>query len=165
MSDDFAEANRLWFEEGASGRALALYERAAEAAPDDPVVHFQLARALWALGQLERAAAELAVAEANADRLSPLGRTLLERARAKLAMPPPDAPVPTDQLDVDVLERLGLPPERWLDIAFAARRRDMFGLAAHAFARGMTVQMLEDDDEHEMREAAHLARDALAVMW
>ena len=41
-----------------------------------------------------------------------------------------------------------------LDIAFAARRRDMFGLAAHAFARGMTVQMLEDDDEHEMREAA-----------
>ena len=164
MSDDFAEANRLWFEEGASGRALALYERAAEAAPDDPVVHFQLARALWALGQLERAAAELAVAEANADRLSPLGRTLLERARAKLAMPPPDAPVPTDQLDVDVLERLGLPPEHWLDIAFAARRRDMFGLAAHAFARGMTVQMLEDDDEHEMREAAHLARDALAVM-
>src|SRR5712691_2094195 len=162
----FDEANRLWFGEGATARALARYDAAARAAPDDPVIAFQLARALWALGRTDEAASALAVAETNADRLTSLGRTLLGRARAQLAAPPRDTlPVDAASLDVDVLERLDLPAERWLDVAFAARQREMYGLAAHAFARGSSFHVTElDEEEHAMRKEASSALNMLEVM-
>jgi Tetratricopeptide repeat len=163
----FDEANRLWFGEGASARALALYEQAAQAAPDDPVVAFQLARACWGLGHQNRAAAALAVAMEQADALSSLGRSILIRTRPRLAAPPPELPgLPSESLDVDVLEPLDLAPERWLDVAGAAELREMYGLAAHAVARGSTFVSLElEEDEHRLRNEASAAIDMLSAMF
>ncbi len=162
----FDEANRLWFADGAAAEALARYEAAARAAPDDPVIQFQLARALWALERREEAAAALAAADAHADLLSPLGREVFARRRPRiLASPPTPPPVDASSLDIDSLERLDLPPERWLEIAFSARDREMYGLAAHAFARGSIIQLTElEEEEHEMRKQAGAALDMLEAM-
>lgn len=162
----FDEANRLWFGVGASGRALAQYEVAAHAAPNDPVIAFQLARARWALGRQDEVAPALAAAETHADALSPRGRTLLVQTRLRLASPPREVPgMDSASLDAEVLEERGLPPDRWLDVAQAAREREMYGLAAHATARVSSFIDPElEREEHELRQEGRAAVSLLEAM-
>jgi hypothetical protein len=162
----FDEANRLWFGVGASGRALAQYEVAAHAAPNDPVIAFQLARARWALGRQEEVAPALAAAEAHAEALSSTGRSVLVQARPRLASPPSEVPgIDSGSLDAEVLEQRGLPADRWLDVAQAARERELYGLAAHATARVSSFIDPElEREEHELRQAGRAAVSLLEAM-
>jgi hypothetical protein len=162
----FDEANRLWFGVGASGRALAQYEVAAHGAPDDAVIAFQLARARWALGRQHEVAPALAAAETNADALSPTGRSVLAQARPRLASPPAEVSgIDSASLDAEVLEQRELPAGRWLDVARAARERDMYGLAAHATARASSFIDPElEREEHELRQEGRAAVSLLEAM-
>ena len=162
----FDEANRLWYRDGASSQALDAYRAAARERPDDPVIAFQLGRALWALGRPDEAARALATAEAHSDRLSEFGRSVLELNQKRLSEAPPssDAADPA-RLDTDALEPLGLAPDQWRDIARAAEQRGMYGLAAHALARGSTFVSLElERDEHDMRSRASSEVQVLEAM-
>jgi len=144
MSDAFREANRLWFREGRTARALARYTEAAEAAPADPVVAFQLARVLWAVDRFAEARAALAVAQAHRDGLSDLGRLALDQWRRLSAHDPerhfPDLPTP--RLDRD---HLGDDGTDWRRVADAADARGMVGLAAYALERWEGVPIDAED--------------------
>ncbi len=154
----FAQANDLWFENGATGRALALYRELADDDPRDPVARYQLSRALWALGAFEEARAHAEAAHAHRERLSDAGRETLDGWRARIAAPP--APwrysgIGPELLDSDVLERKDASPGEWQAVGLAAAERDLHGLAAEALGRGITWP-----DHEQMREVEHERLDA-----
>ena len=144
MSTAFREANRLWFREGRTAAALARYVEAAEAAPTDPAVAFQLARVLWAVDRFPEARAALAVAHAHRDGLSDLGRLALDQWRRLSAHDPerhfPDLPV--ERLDRDLV---GDRDPDWRRVADAADERGMAGLAAYALERWDGVPLDAED--------------------
>ena len=144
MTGPFQEANRLWFREGRTARALDRYGAAAAVAPMDPVVAFQLARVLWAVDRYAEAREALARAHAHRDGLSNLGRVALDQWQRLSAHDPerhhPD--LPPDQLDRD---RLGDYAGDWRRVAEAADERGMGGLAAYALERWGGVPLDAED--------------------
>jgi len=165
----FAEANELWFQQGFTIQALARYQAAGKSDPTDPVVHYQLARALWAFSRFEEARAALVHAQAHSERLSPRGKELLTQEIDRLSHPLPfrsPSPVTEAELDVEHLQQKELSPSQWLDIAYAAREREMFGLAAYAFGHSSGSFRVHDleEEEREMRGLAASALNRLYVM-
>jgi hypothetical protein len=162
----FDDANRLWFEDGATARALDLYRAAAAADPSDPTIAFQLARVLWSLSRADEARSLLDVVAANVAHDDEWSRRLLGELAAKLSNTPPPGVFKPSELDLDVLERRGLAPEDWRDVADAARKHAMFGLAAQALGRGSaSFHVIElDEDQREMERAADSERNDLAIL-
>jgi tetratricopeptide (TPR) repeat protein len=161
----FKRANVLWFREGRTARALDAYEAALRAAPDDPVVAFQFARALWSVGRFDRARVLLERAGSLQDRLSSTGRRVLEGWLMDVAGPPPEYPYPqldANMLDRDRLDAGPLPEGGWRMVAAAAAARSMFGLAAYAIDRWGGVPF----DADEAKEIGHIltSRDAEEAM-
>jgi tetratricopeptide (TPR) repeat protein len=160
----FDTANRLWFADGRARAALDEYIASAEAAPTDPVVLFQLARALRAFGHEDEARDALRRAMENAHRLNERGVELLE---AEMQRPPGgyrfSCPVPLDELDSDRLEQRDLSDRAWLEIGSAAEERGMFGLAAVAYSHAGGLRELYDD-ANEMRNRAASELNRLQVM-
>ena len=156
----FAEANELWFKQGFTLRALARYQAAARRDPTDPVVHYQLARTLWAFSRFEEARAALVQAQAHNERLSPRGQELLTQAMDELSNPLPNrssSPVTEAELDVECLQQEERSPSQWLDIAYTARERELFGVAAYAFGHSsgsFRVHELEEEERAMRRLAA-----------
>jgi hypothetical protein len=165
----FVRANTLWFSEGVTHQALALYQEAATRDPTDAVTYYQLARALWALEQYERARVALTQAERHRDRLSERGQALLTAEIQHQSSPPSwrfALPIPVSELDVAHLEAKDSASIPWLDIASVAKERQMYGLAAHALRRsggGVHVREL-DEDAREIEQAAGSALNCLYVM-
>ncbi|HEX2093050.1 MAG TPA: tetratricopeptide repeat protein [Longimicrobiaceae bacterium] len=166
----FREANRLWFHEGRTGRALAAYEAALRAEPTDPVVAFQLARVLSALDRFDEARLLLERAWQHRGALSEAGERALERWRARLRGPPPPRyfpELPPALLDRDRLEADPLRAPDWLTVADAAAARGMYGLAAYAMERRGGVPIDAEDakdiDRIETRRATEEAM--LAQMY
>lgn len=130
----FERANRLWFHEGRTRRAVAAYETARKADPADPLVAFQLARVLWSIDRFDDARALLERAHAHRNRLTRVGREVVAEWREDASHPPPRRGypgLPPELLDRD---RLGSRPRvGWLRVADAASARRMWGLAHHAF--------------------------------
>lgn len=144
MTDAFSDANRLWFREGRTSRALVRYAEAAAASPTDPTVAFQLARALWAVDRFAEAQEALASAQVHRDGLSDLGRVALDQWR-RLSEHDPDRhhpDLPPDRLDRD---RLGDYTGDWRRVAAAADERGMGGLAAYALERWGGVPLDAED--------------------
>ena len=144
MTDPFREANRLWFRDGRTARALALYAEAAAASPTDPVVAFQLARALWAVDRFAEARDALARAQAHRNGLSDLGRVALDQWQ-RLSGHDPDRhhpDLPPDRLDRD---RLNDYAGDWRRVAEAADERGMGGLAVYALERWGGVPIDAED--------------------
>jgi hypothetical protein len=168
-ANSFQQANELWFVQGRTKRALHYYELAAQTQPTDPVVLFQLARVLESLSLPAEARSFLASAEAHLDRLSSFGIKALRLEIAKLGrplvyqMPIPDIAA---SLDIDELEKLDLSHDIWLQLAFAAREREMFALSAIAFDRSIgQIRVLElEEDERDMWREARNAWNALSAM-
>ncbi|GGR84743.1 hypothetical protein Snoj_42920 [Streptomyces nojiriensis] len=160
--ETFERANTLWFVEGRSARAVDLYRSAARQAPRELVVRFQLARALWAVGRGGEAEAELDVVEAGRNRLSELGRSMLDEFVAQLRNPRAPLAEPSEPLDADLLQEVRLPAEGWGALARAARSRRMPGVAAYASSRatgstGESTRDLEAGREAAIRELSYLA--------
>ena len=159
-------ANRLWYVEGRPLAALAQYQAAAKADPTDPVVQYQLARALWAFRRYAEARACLALARRHEDRLSTRGRELLAEEERRLAAPSAfrhDFPVPENEIDADRLAARDLSVDAWLAIGSAADERGMYGLAVAAYERaGGVRELYEDAAQMESRAMNELNR--LAVM-
>lgn len=135
MTRTFDTANRLWFQEGRTAKALAAYEQAFRETPDDPVVAFQLAQVLWSFDRLEEARAMLDRAYTNRDKLDPDSQLLLDVRRTGLQGQQPERSfreLSSGQLDRDHLETHPLPPGGWETVAAAAAARGMVGLAAYA---------------------------------
>lgn len=144
MTDAFREANRLWLTEGRTARALALYAEAAAASPTDPVVAFQLARALWAVDRFAEAKDALASAQAHRNKLSDLGQLALDQWQ-RLSAHDPDRhhlDLPADRLDRDRLHDFA---GDWRRVAEAADERGMGGLAVYALERGGGVPIDAED--------------------
>jgi hypothetical protein len=142
--DAFSEANRLWFREGRTARALELYKLAAAASPDRPEVAFQLARALWAVDRFDDARAALDRARVHRDRLTDIGRVALDQWWRLSEHDPerhfPD--LPPERLDRDRLEDYR---GDWRRIADAADERGMGGLVAYALQRWAGVPIDAED--------------------
>lgn len=158
-SKAFSDANRMWFREGRTARALAEYRRAAEAAPTDPVVAFQLARALWAVGRRDEARHWLERAADQQSRLSDLGRDMLEHWLDLTRRPAallPSSDLPDDELDRDRLEASDQ-PFSWRTVAEVAASRGMHGLACHALDRwdGVPIDGEDARDIERIRADAH----------
>jgi hypothetical protein len=145
-SSAFDTANRLWYRDGRTIRALAAYEEAARAAPSDPVIAFQLARALSAFDRRDEARTALERAESQRDRLSPFGQRAVDRLRDHLDRPldPPYPDLPPSSLDRDRIESSG-PPGGWLTVARAASAREMHGLAVYALDRSNAAPIDAED--------------------
>lgn len=163
--DGFARANQLWADEGRTAQALELYQQAQQQNSDDPVVAFQYARALWAVGRLAEAAAMLAVADAQRSRLSPSGAMLLDLWRDRVRRPPPPGPV--ELLDRDVLERQPDPDRDWRELAELAADREMPGLARWALQRwdGVPLDTEDMDDLARIQRAASHTERGLRDMY
>lgn len=160
MSRLFDSANRLWFEEGRTAKALAAYEAAFREAPDDPVVAFQLADVLSSFDRLAEARAMLDRVQANRDRLSPSAQLLLDVRRAGMRGQPEERPfpeLPPAKLDRDYFETHPLPPGGWETVASAAAVRGMYGLAAYALDQWKGVPV--DADEAKEFDRIHSRRD------
>jgi hypothetical protein len=157
-------ADRLWYLDGRAGPALALYRRAARAAPADPVAWFGLARALRAVGRADEARDALANARLHAGALSPVGREILAAEEARAAQEPAfRTELPDGALDVAALEFAGISGDGWLRIASAAEERGIYGLARWAYAHaGGGRDTLEQAGEMEWQ--ASLAMNDLALM-
>ena len=165
----FKEANDLWFLQGFTNQSLKAYQTAVSEDPTDPIVLYQLARALWALSRLDEAREKLAQAQHYTNRLSPLGIKLLAEEVHKLSNPPSFRfllPVAPYELDVEQIKVKVLSSNQWLDVANGAREREMFGVAAYAFSRvSRPFRIVElDEDEREMEHEAQKALNMLYVM-
>jgi hypothetical protein len=156
----FAEANRLWFEEGRTARALDAYAEAHRAAPTDPVVAFQYARALWAVDRFDEARAVLDKAITQRARLDAISQMLLDQWHGILRRPlpepslgvPPAAVLDRDRLDADP-SLVG----NWRRVAEAAHERGMDGLAVYALDRWGGVP-IDGEDARDLEDIAS-ARD------
>lgn len=138
MTDAFREANRLWFREGRTVRALTRFVEAAAESPADPVAAFQLGRALWAVDRFAEARDALASARAHRHGLSDLGRLALDQW-LRLSEHEPERHhlnLPPERLDRDRLESCadGCAHD-WRRVAEAADERGMGGLAVYALER------------------------------
>ena len=81
---EFQRANHLWYLEGFTQEAVALYRHLLQQSPNDAVLLFQLARSLWALDEKAGAAGLYRKAQASASTLGSFGRTMLERYADKV---------------------------------------------------------------------------------
>jgi hypothetical protein len=170
MSRDlFETANRLWFREGRTSKALAAYQQALETAPSDPVVAFQLARALSAFDRVTEARTIVERASAQRDRLSPFGQRALDRLRDRLAHPreTPFPDVPPASLDRDRLDAGALPIDDWRTIADAAAARGMHGLAVYAIDRwhGVPIDAEDARDLGTIQTTRDLEESVLPKMY
>ena len=166
----FKRANRLWFHEGRTAKALAAYGEALRAAPMDPVVAFQFARVLWSLDRFDEARFLLDQANAGRNQLSATGQRVLDRWRELLQGPPPERhypEIPAALLDRDRLGQAPLPPgSDWLTLVDAANEREMYGLAIYALDRwgGLPI---DADDAREIGQVytnCHLDEATLTQM-
>jgi hypothetical protein len=171
MSHDlFEAANRLWFHEGRTARALAAYREAVRAAPDDPVVAFQAARALWSFDRYHEARGLLEDAHRLREKLSPAGQRILDDWREELSGPSRQRPfpeIPASSLDRDRLDTGELPEGGWLEVADAAAARRIYGVAAYALDQweGVPIDAEDAKDIGKVYTDRHLDEAMLPGMY
>jgi hypothetical protein len=140
-SDAFEQANALWFWDGRSHAAAALYEAAARQAPTDAACQYQWRQVQWALGREPAVAAQ--------------GVTL-----------PLPAGLQPDDLDVERLSGLTLSTAQWGAVALAAAQRQIFGVALYAqdLAKGSHVDLDEEKASWALVKRAESELARLAAM-
>jgi hypothetical protein len=162
----FDEANKLWYKEGRTNQALEIYRKALKHDPTHAVILFQLARVLRAFGQIGQAREALALAEKHIDRLSALGKKMLDEEKQKLFGSSPirySLPVANSELDIERLEAKGLSTNQWFEIALTAEEREMFGVAANAYERS-SGSFIDFELGREQEKMKLRAENALALL-
>jgi hypothetical protein len=137
MSGSFSQANRLWFGEGRTARALRLYEAADRERPDDPAVLFQRGLALWGVDRFDEATALLLRARDRQETLAQPGRRTLEAwipQFTEVEAPRHYPEFAPEDLDADRF-RSAAPGGDWRLVADCAAERRMFGVADLALQR------------------------------
>ena len=84
-----------------------------------------------------------------------------------MAQPPSfqmSLPVLVSELDVEKLNRRDLSSDQWIDVAYAASERAMYGLAIHAFERSHGSFRVRELDE-EQRDAERQARASMNRLY
>lgn len=161
---EFDEANRLWFFKGRTFAALDLYRQLTKLNPEDPVILFQAARALWSFDYLDEARSAIDRAAALKAALSDDGYFLVEFWRKRFASPPGPRPdVPLGRLDMDQLDPAMLSASEWLVIADAAIQREIHGLAVIAVEHGKDA-LFELDIVDDVRRKLSINYGALSTM-
>jgi hypothetical protein len=137
VTRSFPQANRFWFDEGRTARALRLYGLAAREQPDDPAVLFQAGLALWGVDRFDEATRLLLRARDQQERLTPRGRTTLEAWLPQFVEDEARRHYP--ELDPAELDRDRFTDEPpggdWRLVAECAAERRMFGVADEALRR------------------------------
>ncbi len=161
---EFEEANQLWFYEGYTSQAVSKYKEALRLSGNDPVIAFQLASALWALGQAEEGLPYLRVMEQHAQALGAEGRRQLAVLKEQIA---PGVPEPAAQdrrgeyLDIEKLEQQKLSKGDWFRVALAAERQQLYGVALRAYElseRGfLDTDLLQDEEQVRFQVEQQLA--------
>src|SRR5262245_22768565 len=131
----FEHANRLWFEDGHTARALREYRALAASDATNPAYLLQLARAERALGHSEECRRLYDALAHLAPRLPEKAREAIERDKRRAqgrAVVPLPAPLTVADLDREQLEDRRWPPVTWRAISSAARSRGMIGVARFA---------------------------------
>jgi tetratricopeptide (TPR) repeat protein len=162
----FEQANRLWFFEGQTHQAVDLYQQALTIVPNDPVILFQWARALWSLEQLGDARAALQKAQAHSSELSPHGVEMLKNFEKTLQRGLAFGrrlPVRIEALDTSQLQHKTLSNDDWMAIADTAQERGMYGVALYAFEHGKG-SVVSFDEEREQGALIKAARSAVASL-
>lgn len=162
MTETFEAANRFWNMEGRTAAALDLYARASAESPDDPVVAFQHALALWATDRFDEAAGAVRRALGLADRLGEEAEDLVALAEPLARPTARNFPeLPATLLDRDRLSARGDDLD-WRAVADAASQRQMHGVATYALERWRGVPVdAEDARELDAIEAAGSAHESV----
>jgi hypothetical protein len=162
-SHSFTEANRFWFDEGRTARALRRYADAARERPKDPAVLLQYGLSLWGVDRFGEAKDELLKARQQQHMLTERGRLTLEAWLPQFIEDPAPRHYPEfapDQLDRDRLVQRG-PEADWRAVADAAAERRMFGVVRFALERWGGVPIDAQDarelDEINAERAAQLS--------
>jgi hypothetical protein len=154
----FDEANALWFHDGYVLKAIAKYQEALRHRSDDPVIVFQLASVLCAVGDSTQARPHLAVLETMRGRLGETGLYLLDRLlercqeQAGLAA---ERGIRAEDLDIEQLQGRGLSNREWLRLALLAEDLEAYGVAVRARALGAGGY----DDPEDLRDEEGLHVD------
>ncbi len=162
----FERANRLWFFRGSTGRALSLYRQALDKKPDDPVVWYQFACALGAMGQFDEARDALVQADRYGDHLSEFGQKKLREETAGMregVMLPGSPDVGNTDMDIEVLDKRPLSTRQWYRVALVARERGMLGLSSRALERS-TGEFVDADVLREVEEVRYEAELKVALL-
>lgn len=134
----FDEANLLWFFEGYIARAIELYQQAFRISGDDPVVAFQLASALLAVGQIDDARRYLTIAERQRQLFGEKGQSQLDILKREFDIRTPAATSEARsgrELDIERLEQQA-PATRdwnWYGVALTAESLGLYGVALRAY--------------------------------
>jgi hypothetical protein len=153
----FREANRLWYDEGRTRRAIDAYRALVDEDPDDPLALQQLSLVTWATDDFDAARRLAARADQNRHRLDARAAERLDWWLEDLALSTPhrDVPFGVDNLDMDVIERMDEDAVPWDDVAGAAQERRMLGLARIAADQALgTFADAEDFREVDAIERA-----------
>jgi hypothetical protein len=153
VSGSFSQANRLWFGEGRTARALRLYELAGRERPDDPAVLFQRGLALWGVDRFDAATALLLRARDRQETLTRTGQETLEAWIPQFTETEAPRHYPEfapEDLDAD---RFGAaaPGGDWRLVADCAAERRMFGVADLALLRWGRAP-IDGEDAREIDE-------------
>lgn len=167
---EFQRANHLWYLEGLTHEAVALYRHLLQQSPNDAVVLFQLARSLWALDDTAGATGLYRQAQVSPSALSSFGRTMLERYADKVIGPSSwryPSPLPIAMLDRKQLEAQRLEKSVWWAVENVATEREMMGVALYAQERGQADLATPEEahDRWDLIKAAERQISWLSAMY
>jgi hypothetical protein len=150
----FDKANQLWFHDGYTSKAIGKYMEALQLSGDDPVIAFQLASALLALGRREDALHYAAIADRRRQRLGDEGREELESLKCQCEADGPKRAKDGRQgqdFDIEKLKQQTLSKDDWFGIALSAQDMGIYGVAIRAYQfcdRGfLDLDLLRDEEE------------------
>ncbi|NJR62825.1 MAG: tetratricopeptide repeat protein [Cyanobacteria bacterium CRU_2_1] len=165
----FDDANYLWFYEGLTQQAIATYKEALTLDNQNPVVAYQLAKALYSIGEREEALNYLNIAEQHRDRLSEQGQQYLDEFKEQYmadALGQVEHSFPASQFDIAQLEQKRLTRREWFRIALEAYELELYGVALRAYElyEGDFVDFDLMKDEEEVRYQIELNLGMLEEM-
>lgn len=168
MSGSFSQANRLWFGEGRTARALRLYEMADRERPDDPAVLFQHGLALWGMDRFDAATALLMRARDRQETLTRTGQRTLEAWIPQFTETEAPRHYPEfapEDLDADRF-MAAAPGGDWRLVADCAAERRMFGVADLALRRwgGAPIDGEDARDLDEIRTDREAQLQAIRIL-
>lgn len=163
IKESFDEANYLWFYEGYISKAIEKYEEVLRLSGNDPVIAFQLATAMWVLGQKNDTRHYIAIMERHRQILGEEGRRQLDALKRQYETEIPKSAKHGRHgmgFDIEQLEQQNLSDRDWFRIALSAENIGLDGVALRAYElceRGfLDLNLLHDEEDVRFKIEQHL---------
>jgi len=163
---DLIRAHKLWFVEGKTSQARALYDSLYHDHPDDPIILFLLGQMHWSYSFFDLANKYFQLALTHKLSICPKGREELERQisqkQTKLIFRT-QFPVDLENVDIENLFSLELTQRQWIQLAYAFEERELFGLAIFSIEKG-TYSFIDSDLDKERIKLEDKCEDKIEIL-